>query len=314
MGQIYEQASRVVVWLGEYPGAKRADIWQMREPHLVEINGDKRLTTQGRKLATALESTIRNSTPKWHERAWGVQEYALAKGCLVYFGTISIDFKVDLITDPDGNNPVRRYMDEEEDLATFYLHLMELVKLRKVVTTHQFHDSSKSMMSILPLTRSFSCSDGRDRVYSLLSLISTREALLIQPDYSQSVTMTYAKATFAAISAYQNFALLLQVHIDRISIEGIPTWALDFRSTSRVGEEDESLFLNYYQILSRRGPGDIRANADGRLLSIEGNSLDLIDEHERIGSEVVFQSEQSAAQAATPAGPQEAWRNTRPPT
>jgi hypothetical protein len=85
MGSIYETASKVLVWLGEYDMASHLDSWRMRLPHeSIRFGHDralisKGLNSRGKKFAAALEQALRDSYPQWVDRAWIVQEFVLSR-------------------------------------------------------------------------------------------------------------------------------------------------------------------------------------------------------------------------------------------
>ena len=70
MGQIYRQASTVLVWLGEYPDASSLDTWLMRRPHWTRRGHQTLINSRGKRFGHAINLAIRNTQPRWSDRAW----------------------------------------------------------------------------------------------------------------------------------------------------------------------------------------------------------------------------------------------------
>ena len=218
MGDVYRQALRVLVWLGEYEQPSMSDSWYMRRPHLTNRGNTQVINERGRRFATALDTAIRDSTPQWLDRAWVIQEFVQARERVLCFGPVSLPhnptYLIDLLM--LSSQPLQH-------LRAFHERSSDMVKLAYGIGGKQ-----QSIAEAILFTSDASCSNPRDKVYSLLSLIDGEEASRMTVDYEQTCAQTFAKATFAAISAQDNFAILELVGFDCPSVDNRPTWAVDF--------------------------------------------------------------------------------------
>lgn len=67
------------------------------------------------------------------------------------------------------------------------------------------------------------CSDPRDKIYALLSLLRRAECIAIEPDYTKSVYEVYQHATLSLIKFSRKLAVLNTVE-EHEELEGIPSW------------------------------------------------------------------------------------------
>jgi hypothetical protein len=74
------------------------------------------------------------------------------------------------------------------------------------------------LRSLLQRTRYFECSNYRDKVYSLLSLISPREAALLPPLYNIPWIEVFAKAIYASIVSEGGYEVWLLSEFSRTTL------------------------------------------------------------------------------------------------
>lgn len=218
MGVIYKLSTTVLIWLGEYPNPSSVDQWQMRRPHWKRKGNTLMLNSRGRKFSTALDCAIRNTQPRWLDRAWVVQEFVLAQEKLLCFGPISMAYDVvhiiDLLTlSPQPLPYLRAFHERTSDMAQLKYGL---------------GDKRQSICEAALYTSTASCSESHDKVYSLFSLIDETETRLIECKYTRPFAETFARATFASISAQNAFTILELVNCTNRVMEDLPTWAVDF--------------------------------------------------------------------------------------
>lgn len=84
--------------------------------------------------------------------------------------------------------------------------------------------------------RHTNCSDSRDRVYALLSLLTDEERKLISPDYTLRDAQTFAISTYAAIKARGTLDILGMLDFQERRSD-LPSWVVDFSRTADIDPE-----------------------------------------------------------------------------
>jgi len=217
MGQVYENAVEVVVWLGKDDEGIAEDCFNLiRETneyvdHQLEIYSDvQNIPLITRESSFSFEKSRWDKVNKltelpWFRRFWVVQESALAKECQLLWGGHQLDFA-------------------ELCELSFFIYRMDFASLlglpqTGIVADNFFAQSTyqpaKSWMGSKPLIKSFlkilqrecifldglelgrrfDVSFDVDRVYAFLGNPLARKheehALLIEPDYSKSAEQVY---------------------------------------------------------------------------------------------------------------------------
>jgi len=85
-------------------------------------------------------------------------------------------------------------------------------------------DNGRSFSNLLRSTQGSKCTDPRDRIFAIQSLLSPRDpAAAIVPDYSKSVVEVYTKYFLAYSKKTRSFSLMTRCDLSQ-QIEGYPTW------------------------------------------------------------------------------------------
>ena len=218
MGDVYKQAMTVLVWLGEYPKPSITDQWRMRRPHWKRKGYSTVINTRGRRFAEALNRALCDTEPKWYERAWVIQEFVLSRETLLCFGPVSLAYDalhfIDLLMSYPSPIP---------GVRAFHERTSDMMRLK-----HFMADGTQSISEAALMTCTSSCSNPRDKVYSLLSLIDGREASAIETNYKRTCAEIFANATYAAIVAQGNFEILELACFEGCPTPELPSWAVDF--------------------------------------------------------------------------------------
>lgn len=75
----------------------------------------------------------------------------------------------------------------------------------------------------------FKCSDARDRIYAVLSLLDTFDkGFKIEPDYTQTTAVIYKEFALKYIEHHQRLDILAYCNIPIGSAVGLPTWVLNW--------------------------------------------------------------------------------------
>ena len=218
MGDVYEAAIRVLIWLGEYSNATLYDHVQMRRPHFKQRSKAYLRNSRGRKFALALNEAIASTEPKWHDRAWIIQEFSMAREIRLCFGPIS------MLYDPIHMVDLMLHSAEPlEDLRAFHAKVSDMRKLKL-----GSREPKQSISEAILYTSAASCSKPRDKVYSLLSLIDPNESQIIRGDFRERSEQAFARATIAAIVARLDFQIFELIGFNQPRVANLPTWAVDF--------------------------------------------------------------------------------------
>lgn len=275
MGEIYGQASNVLIWLGEYPGAMAEDTVRTKTPHWDEPwfpwtkQKSTRLNARGALFMEFLEKALQDADPKWHDRAWVIQEYVLSRKATLCFGPVSMPFDKVRFGDMTLGLPELR-----EHILEFHSKISDMHRLKtdRAAQRSSVHEAAF-------YTCRASCAKLQDKVYSVLSLIDAKEASMIPIDYDMSPGELYARATFASIAVQQDFVILELVAFDEEpSMPGLPSWAADFNRKREPYHEQLHAYLfpgsrmdwTSRNRLPLTGPC---LSGDGRLLSMRGSQV-----------------------------------------
>ncbi|CAJ2506386.1 Uu.00g005160.m01.CDS01 [Anthostomella pinea] len=236
MGDIYKSAECVDVWLGDVQGplprmltgrlhrscyAIRMAIQELRDNRM-SPKFALELFRSGcpwvrRRQAEKLEAAIRDSEPKWAERAWVRQEFLLNSTVFLCFGSERTKWEAEKI---------------------WFLEKIGTIEAldAKIKPDWGFrHASDKGSKERWPLNdirsrlRNVEASDPRDMVYSLLGVLPLQQAALIDADYGVPCADVYAKATFASITYDGHLLTLSNTVFKYDDIPFLPSWANNFR-------------------------------------------------------------------------------------
>lgn len=192
MGDVYQNAYRVVVWLGPKCDDSSlamqllADAGSQVEIDDAIINywfipdADGRFTREEGLVCTPEQSlAIRKLVGRaWFERLWVRQEITLAGPTATVVAGHDVILWSHLVRAVVYLNARGRYRGlGEEELRGLE---SDCSNIRLIARTGRH----RGILSLLRLTRRCECSDDRDRVYALLGLIPRDVGLNIQPDYT----------------------------------------------------------------------------------------------------------------------------------
>jgi hypothetical protein len=250
MSRIFGSAQTVVVWIGEAPVLGQRLYLESDEVYSQgdgspDFEGDLFLPKgsssrssclqDGRKLEClqseeqwhqdsindlrVLRSIVLNPEPRWWDRAWIRQEYALRKNLpMVYFGHCQYSYECfqALLWDLEANGGKA-----VKDVGLLYIMIVMKSQRVMIRRTHGVADVAAQ------LSRT-QAADPRDKIYSILSLAKPEEAAMILPDYKRGTVETFARTTFDLISKTGSFSAMAYVSLERPRPRDLPTWTIDF--------------------------------------------------------------------------------------
>ncbi|KFA72154.1 hypothetical protein S40288_07067 [Stachybotrys chartarum IBT 40288] len=253
MGDIYELASRVIVWLGpEENDSDRALDFFASLASMIHVNwaqGTMRPSAFGQSQPQwADESPVPfDDIPKdyaairalvnrpWFERVWIRQEITLGSSrSIVMCGNKVIlwqDFRNAIwCLSTKGDDQV----DDPDDQTCLAYKLPFISNLCRA--------QLRNIRSVLADVRSAKCKDPRDRVYGLLNLLEPHvEELGIVPDYNLTTTEVYLDLVLKSISHHKSLKLLRSAGLQR-NVPKLPSWVPDL--TVEKGAVEGGQFTN----------------------------------------------------------------------
>ncbi|KAK4953242.1 hypothetical protein LTR10_008948 [Elasticomyces elasticus] len=164
---------------------------------------------------------------RWFQRRWVLQETFFGTTPVVYFGKSSItvlalDTALTRITPT-----LQRALVDAERIDNRLVYEVQQVTSLPRRTRIAITDPIDTLYRF----DHFSCQDGRDVVYALLSM---NDFYGIKPDYSLSVEQTYLRFAHACTQSGKTCKLLWQAArrrpiIDKCNVSALPSWVPDWR-------------------------------------------------------------------------------------
>jgi hypothetical protein len=270
MGDIYRKARQVVVWLGpEENDSSYAMEWiQLVSSRIsscdwsqakvvVESPAESPLPT-GQRVSMALQDLFHRS---WFERLWVWQEIELAEQGLLLCGRHAVPWTSfrDTVGAICFDGAHMQVWDGDQE-STFG---------RRAVFLHGVcHPALWYPTTLQPRIAALRCSDPRDKIYGLLSLLTTADRSLagIVPDYALTTAQVYEDFALRVLKNCKDGpALLLTCESFGSKLApGLPSWVPDW-STELVSNERNfgptRACSNLAQVTGSHTPGSISLGA-----------------------------------------------------
>lgn len=214
MGEIYERATFVVIWLGpDHEGQAAANFATL---HAASWN---KTAEDAREAHLAIQKILRC---EWFTRLWVVQEALMAIRATLYWGDATMNYA--------------EFQSHAHDFNQQGPHNLPMWvgEMKNTEGTR-----TRTILHVLEWTRGMKCSDDRDRIYAILGLRYSREwspeafhvAKSIVPDYKRSVSAIYQDLAVRCIESRLMHKLWLFVshrHDEELSSSELPSWVPDF--------------------------------------------------------------------------------------
>jgi hypothetical protein len=243
MGDIYRSANTTLIWLGDLPNHlprewhEAALLWQdaSKDVDLTGMNedGEEAEWLYKKFPAHAIEAAISSTVPYWHDRAWVLQEYVMAKKAILCFGNYTLDasrmeyrqrirFSSVAIYVDLGKLPISKAFCQR--MSNFDFIAQHTRQAGDGIPTLNMYQAGQFAYHL-------HCMDDRDKIYSLLSITTSKEADMIEVDYraTRTATAVFAEATHASLVAGFGPSTLLTVSTCRQLHDGTPSWVLNFK-------------------------------------------------------------------------------------
>lgn len=282
MGEIYQRAYRVIIWLGDLPNdltllSRALFAVIIRLPAIVRSLHLHAAVLQQcrRRFKQALEGTLRTSRPRWHERVWTVQEFVHARRAVYYHGPFQWDDLPDLMLQYDSGPRA----DDTPHLKAFFESFTSLTQLRGL--------GRLSLHQATVWISKRECVDPRDKIYGLLSILPRQISDRVVADYTRTAEEVFMDATHAALLATDDMDILKLVMVSEEEEEvqqtpRLPTWAVDFATLAKreVGPQFGLAHHNgsvWHARFAKPQEGP-RFSRNGRDLAVLGSRFDAVEE------------------------------------
>ena len=249
MKDVFSLAERVIVWLGPETNDSNLALSALQALSL-EIRYDWIRETMeprpGRNpkyadptIALSYDDTGRTIASifsllhqPWFERLWIWQEICLAKSSsLIQCGQVVLPWI-------DFCNAVGCIYDKgwEGNLSAIDARVFsDRITSAYILARTSLRDMSYVLSDSIAHTRSSNCTDLRDRIYALLSLMYPSEAELIKPDYNKTPSQVY-RETFIDITEHTTKLDLLRLCDLRNKLPDCPTWIPNFNEVRKTAQ------------------------------------------------------------------------------
>ena len=289
MCDIYTHADRVVVWLGpethdsglalstlhalsqeiQYDWHRR-DIKPVpgRNPQWADPTVAFRYDNNNERLR-ALHSLLLRP---WHWRLWIWQEICLANSSSIvqcggstlswidYCNALGCVQKKEWDTDPPY-----------QDLDAFYDHVNNFCDL----AYSSMHETTYTLYILIDKIRNSSCTDPKDRIYALRSLMHPPEAELIKPDYNKSPSQIYLE-TFITFTKHFAALNLLRCCNLRNKLPDCPTWVPNFNELAKTRALPISFASGSRSACETQFVGEGNLYVAGRIVDVVKECLGLV--------------------------------------
>ncbi|KAL9044888.1 MAG: hypothetical protein Q9214_002010 [Letrouitia sp. 1 TL-2023] len=308
MGDIYANAQRVLVWIGEDCNNEAAECFELVEKTNVYLTG-KFLQYQSVdnippipyhdrsiNLDTKKWDMVRRLTDsEWFDRVWVLQEIGLARSAMICYGKATmawsqlvelmlfISYRTDLTLAVNNSKAAPIWEVFEDVWCSFgnkvtWRNELPLTRSLNKVSGHQ------TLIDILAATRPYKATDQRDRVYAFISHPSVangtrRDDRTIIADYSKSLDSIYLEIAIHGLETDKNPWTVLS------TVDHKPNSpSLSGQRPSWVPRWDEGWYrywLGYPSMWYRAGGNstgsfNARVNETEATLQIQGTILDVI--------------------------------------
>lgn len=223
MADIFRYAELVWVYLG--PSSKQvhdAQDPEACEQHLVLWDGDVLVQHSNTSSAVILNGdAMKDDKSQWWWRTWTVQEVSLARRVIVLVGPHQMSWEKALAAFEQG-----RFDIDNGEMALSRPAYRQMCQVNTVRAKHSW--LCPHLRYLLHLTAAHATSDPRDKVYGVLGLLNDecRQSARLAPDYRRKWAEICMDTTMYLIESEDMLDILIEEWPR--SIEGAPSWALDF--------------------------------------------------------------------------------------
>jgi hypothetical protein len=260
MGDIYNWAVRVIIWLGKNHTHTRSAVEILRQiGEDVEWDFDKRRPFLRNKNNVQMLKQLREcyacsytacekagiqdllSRP-WFSRLWIWQELCRARTAVVVCGDYEVNWNTLSISILCIHRQVRKahieHPDQWKDFEQYTWQILGLIEEARSINS----SGVANFYRLLKETEYTSCEDPRDRIYAQISMLPKPLRDKIIPDYRKDASQVYANA-FRQVSLFNGYLKLLSQCGERPSDKCLPSWVPNWAAPRDTPQLGISIFI-----------------------------------------------------------------------
>ncbi|VUC32918.1 unnamed protein product [Clonostachys rosea] len=282
MGEIYEGAKRVLVWLGPcqdlVSSAKLFNLMR-KSGNIYDWQRKSKLTSIALKPAAARlemrfdgasdesrryrESLTKLLESPWFTRVWTVQEVAFARRCTIFYGPLEISWRsladvTSYFCKEIRTNHIGKMM-QGRQLTRLLVKAypkevdgqLDAFSRKLTLSLHQRMQSQDR--NLFGLISMLSTTVAQDRIYGLYAVFRRMGIDIPEPDYSKSVEEIFEETARAIISGRENLTILLscvRVEENNSFPSWIPEWTKPYQLPFEYPDLSGVAFFKYSRSIS----------------------------------------------------------------
>lgn len=211
MGDIYRNANRVSIWLGEASDNSHLVFEHIKRAAKEHLDVSWNNLYEGR-AAKAFDKLCERP---WFFRTWVIQEITLSRQATIMCGRDAASWE-DFLAPMSWDSVIFHPLNGADARARL----------------HQLGNIERTPESVLVYSRSCFATNPKDRVFGLLGLLDHLE---LEVDYNLELVDIFREFTRAIIESSRNIRIFHSYGTQRL-IPGLPTWVPDYSVMNPVGE------------------------------------------------------------------------------
>jgi hypothetical protein len=284
MREIYQQAIRTMVCLGDGPDASKANWLLIKLETMAKLHSVEELSKRYmlEKNSPSWLALGRMMSHPWFNRIWIVQEVATANRVFVTYGGGLIEWGLVYWAFCLFANPEMALLLPATDVAMrreMALSLEHVHVINHIREATQ-NKTSLSLLDALSMCTRFGAKDPRDKIFALLGLVTHNLAIPDWVDYNKSTEEVYRSTTRYLLSqTSDSLCVLNYAGIGHPwELASLPSWVPDWSSPLRASPfETAPRYLHRYNASGGRSHDpNILLNAGLNIIRLTGVHVDKI--------------------------------------
>jgi hypothetical protein len=291
MRDIYKQCTRCVTWMGELrlgeyivaPQDAEAVFDFLRQVAAARTTSMQRLpvffedTREGRDARNAFRVFSMFGNP-WWSRIWTVQEAIVPTAGVLVWGPLSIS-QQDVLQAAQNLRDIQELSGLPMGFTSSRHEFTSMLRTL-LYPVHGFnHSKIDGPLNLLMRWRHRKATDQHDKVYALLGLMPADAIPSAQAcDYTIPVSALFAKVTLDLIRSEGSLRPLVGACDTRHVTADMPTWAIDFASTNRLGLRQMTWWNHSHRYeqfsADKNRPLELLESPDGTSIQLTGVHVD----------------------------------------
>lgn len=279
MKSIYQNATMVLVWLGE----ESADSPQAFELISQILARQRTWKEEDSKTPMTAQDLIDEGLPEpfspiwrsldalywrpWFTRVWVIQEISLAKEVSLICGNHRSSWR-DFET-------VAALVQDRSLTALTHVDPRRTIKLADFVSQQAKQGENENLLHLLSKARDSYATDQRDKIYALLGLALQKYKAGLNPDYSKSVEDIYTSLAIYCIEKDRNLDILNAVESDGYRLASLPGWVPDWEIHPVALPYLSSTMFSKMQA-AKSTQTNVSFSQDGSVLTATGVAVDTV--------------------------------------